>query len=106
MKIPIAVYEKEPSSVIAYTLSSREYARELVKLQSMDKGGKKSFTTSNKAEELGSALTETTINVTSTSPSNTGIIDATVGGKCNVAIAKLMGSYNAYLHPIAMIVKS
>ena len=28
LKIPIAIYEKEPTSLIAYALSSREYAQE------------------------------------------------------------------------------
>ena len=32
VKIPIAVYEKEPTSIIAYALSSREYAQELKSL--------------------------------------------------------------------------
>ena len=81
MKIPIAVYEKEPSSVIAYTLSSREYARELAKLQSLDKGSKKVLITSNKVEELGSTVITETANVTSAaSYSNFASVDATAGG--------------------------
>ena len=31
-KIPLAIYEKEPTSLIAYALSSREYAQELKKV--------------------------------------------------------------------------
>ena len=72
--------------MIAYTLSSREYARELAKLQSLDKGGKKSFITSDKVEELGWTLAETTANVTASSSNTTTSTDATAaGGKCNVA---------------------
>ena len=77
MKIPIAVYEKEPSSVIAFTLSSREYVRELARLQGVDRGKKKSLTTSNKAEELGSTLTETPANVTPSASSNNLVGDVT-----------------------------
>lgn len=51
--------------MIAYTLSSREYARELAKLQNVDKGSKRSFNTSNKTEESGLIMTEATANVTS-----------------------------------------
>ena len=80
--------------MIAYTLSSREYARELAKLQSLDKGGKKSFITSDKVEELGWTITETTTNVTTASPSNATTAtttDATAGGKCTVAtLANMM----------------
>jgi len=74
LKIPIAVYEKEPSSVIAFTLSSREYTRELIRLQSMDKGKKKSFITSKKAEEFGLTLTETTAAATSATTCSTSSI--------------------------------
>ena len=76
LRIPIAVYEKEPSSVIAYTLSSREYARELAKLQSVYKGNKKGLITSDKAIEMGLTLTETTVNLTSAA--TTGV-DAAAG---------------------------
>ena len=79
LRIPIAVYEKEPSSVIAYTLSSREYARELAKLESVDKGNKKGLITSNKTEEMGLTLTETTANVTTAAPCNVAGIDPVAG---------------------------
>lgn len=79
MRIPIAVYEKEPSSVIAYTLSSREYARELAKLQSVEKGSKKGLITSNKAEEMGLTLTETTVNSTSAATCNVAGTDGAAG---------------------------
>ena len=29
LTIPVAIYEKEPTSIIAFALSSREYAKEL-----------------------------------------------------------------------------
>ena len=79
MKIPIAVYEKEPSSVIAYTLSSREYARELARLQNVDRGSKKGLSTSSKAEETGLTLTETTANATSAATCNVAGTDAATG---------------------------
>jgi len=47
----VAIYEKEPSSVIAFTLSSREYARELAKMNSQDTGKKKVFTGAKISEE-------------------------------------------------------
>ena len=99
LRIPIAVYEKEPSSVIAYTLSSREYARELAKLQSVDKGNKKSLVTSNKAEEMGLTLTEATVNSTSVDAG----VDA-VAGEAIVTIATynevIMRSFNVDLRII------
>ena len=59
--------------MIAYTLSSREYARELAKLESVDKGNKKGLITSNKTEEMGLTLTETT------APCNVAGIDPVAG---------------------------
>ena len=55
--------------MIAYTLSSREYARELTKLQTMDKGNKRASIISDKAEESGATIIETNISVTSTATS-------------------------------------
>ena len=69
--------------MIAFTLSSREYARELTKLQSGDNRKKKSLSTSRKGEEMGSTLTEATASVTySTSYSNITMaaVDAAAAG--------------------------
>ena len=69
-------------------------------MQSLDKGGKKSFITSDKVEELGRTITETTTNVTTASPSNaiTTTTDATAGGKCTVATLANMMVIATMLH--------
>ena len=78
--------------MIAYTLSSREYARELIKLQSMDKGNKKGLITGIKAEESGATMAETNINGTSTATS----ICSNVTGSDNAG--KIVAFSYGYLH--------
>ncbi|XP_065919768.1 1-phosphatidylinositol 3-phosphate 5-kinase-like isoform X3 [Dysidea avara] len=56
LKIPVAIYEKEPSSVIAFTLSSREYACELAKRNTQDTGKKRSCTEAKISEETVATL--------------------------------------------------
>ena len=56
LKIPVAIYEKEPSSVIAFTLSSREYACELAKRNTQDAGKKRSCTGAKISEETVATL--------------------------------------------------
>ena len=56
--------------MIAYTLSSREYARELTKLQTMDKGNKRASIISDKAEESGATIIETNISAATSICSN------------------------------------
>jgi len=57
LKIPVAIYEKEPSSVIAFALSSREYARELAKRNGQDAGKKRISAGAKVSEEtVGASL--------------------------------------------------
>lgn len=98
LKIPIAVYEKEPSSVIAYTLSSGVYARELAKLQSMDKGNRKGLIMSNnKVEESGWTLTDMSGNMMPKTGSSNNLIGIDAGAGGAILVISWLASFSVLL---------
>jgi len=69
----VAIYEKEPSSVIAFALSSREYARELAKRTGQDGGKKRTSTGIKTSEETAVTLLPTESLAVSTNDTSTDV---------------------------------